>query len=153
MRQAPLNSLITTVMAALLWVGTAIFAGQQLGDSVVLQVRTVGDFVQTYRLVMAGAAVVGLLLCLYWFAYGGRDTTSARLGEARRLWGMLLAVEVVVAVVALVAIVVLFSDEALSGGNLAEILVLLLLQTAVLYWASTFLMSPRAVEYIPWGKR
>jgi hypothetical protein len=153
MRQAPLNYLFTFVLGALLWVGTAVFAGQQLGDAVVLQVLTTSQFVQTYQGVVAGAALAGLLGCAYWYFYGSRSSVAGRLGEARRTWVSLLVGQLVVAAAALVLLVVLFRAESLTPGHFAEMLVLLVLQTAVLFWVCSLVCSPRAVEYIPWGKR
>ena len=153
MRHAPLNYLATIVLGCLLWVGTAIFAGRQLGDSVVLQALTTSQFLQMYQTVVAGAAVLGILGCLFWYFYGSRDKISARLREARRTWTLLFLGQVIVAALSLVLLVVLFRSESLSSANVAVIFVYLAAQTVLLFWLCTFLMSPRAVEYIPWGKR
>lgn len=153
MRQAPLNYLLTIALGGLLWVATAVFAGQQMGDAVVLQERTPAQFVATYQAVVAVAAAIGLAVCLYWYFYGSRGSVAGRLDEARRTWVVLLVAEVVVAAAALVALVLLFRAESLTAGNFAEMLALLVLQTALLFWACSLVFSPRAVEYVPWGKR
>ena len=153
MRQAPLNYLITVALFGLIWVATAVFAGRQMGDAVVLQERTPAQFVATYQGVVAAAAALGLAGCLYWYFYGSRGSVAGRLAEARRTWVLLLVAQVVVAAAALVTLVLLFRAESLTAGNFAEMLALLVLQTALLFWACTLLFSPRAVEYIPWGKR
>jgi hypothetical protein len=153
MRQAPLNYLVTIVLGALIWVVTGMVAGSRLAAAVVLQLLTTGQFLQRYQTVLGAAAVLGVLLCLYWYYYGSRADVAARLGDARRTWTLLFVGELVVAVGALVALVLLYRTESLTGGNFAEIFGLLVLQTVVLFWAGTFLMSPRSVEYIPWGKR
>ncbi len=153
MRQAPLNYLVTIVLGCLLWVVTALFAGQQMGDAVVLQAMTTTQFVQTYEGVLAGAAVLGVLGCVAWYVYGSRGSAAGRLAEARRTWTLLLTAEVVVAAVALLVLVFSFRAESLTAANFAEMLVLLLLQTALLFWGCSLAFSPRAVEYIPWGRR
>ena len=153
MRQAPLNSLVTIVLGCLLWVATALFAGQQMGDAVVLQGMTTSQFVQTYEGVVAGAAALGVLGCLFWYVYGSRASVAGRLADARRTWTLLLTGEVVIAAVALLVLVFSFRAESLTAANFAEMLALLMLQTAVLFWGCSLLFSPRAVEYIPWGKR
>jgi hypothetical protein len=48
---------------------------------------------------------------------------------------------------------VLFRAESLTAANFVAMLALLLLQTAVLFWACSLVCSPRAVEYVPWGRR
>lgn len=153
MRQAPLNYLITVVLGCLLWVVTALFAGQQMSDAVVLQAMTTSQFVQTYESVGAVAATLGVLGCLYWYFYGSRGSIAGRLAEARRTWTVLLAAEVIVAAVALLVLVFSFRAESITAANFAEMLALLLLQTAVLFWLCTLAFSPRAVEYIPVGRR
>lgn len=153
MRQAPLNYLVTILAGALLWVVTALVAGQQMGDAVVLQNMTSTQFTQTYQAVVAGAAALGVLGALFWYFYGGRESAAGRLPEARRTWTMLLTGEVVVAVLALLVLVFSFRAESLTAANFVEMLALLLLQTALLFWGATLLCSPRAVEYIPWGRR
>ena len=153
MRQAPLNYLVTVVLGCLLWVGTALFAGQQMGDAVVLQAMTTTQFVQTYEGVLAGAAVLGVLGCVAWYVYGSREAAAGRLADARRTWTLLLTAEVVVAAVALLVLVFSFRAESLTAANFAEMLALLLVQTALLFWGCSLAFSPRAVEYIPWGRR
>jgi drug/metabolite transporter (DMT)-like permease len=153
MRRAPLNYLVTLVAGCLLWVATAIAAGQHLSDTVLLQQTTPEAFVSTYRTVVGVAALVGVLGCVYWYAYGSRDTAGVRLDEARRTWTLVLVAQLVTAALALVALVLVLSGESLTAGNYALIFALLALQTALFYWVCTFLMSPRPVEYIPWGKR
>ena len=153
MRQPPLNYLVTAVAGALLWVLTALFAGQQMGDAVVLQKMTTTQFTQTYQAVVAGAAALGVLGALLWYFYGSREAAAGRLAEARRTWALLLTGEVVVAVIALLVLVFSFRAESLTAANFVEMLLLLLVQTALLFWGATLLCSPRAVEYIPWGRR
>ena len=153
MRQAPLNYLVTVVLGALLWVATALFAGQQMSDAVVLQAMTTTQFAQTYESVAAVAATLGVLGCLYWYFYGSRASIAGRLAEAKRTWTVLLTAEVIVAAVALLVLVFSFRAESVTAANFAEMLVLLLLQTAVLFWVCTLAFSPRAVEYIPVGRR
>lgn len=153
MRQAPVNYLVTIVLSCVLWVGTAIFAGRHFSDTVILQAMAADEFVRLYQAVVGGASCFGLLLALYWYLYGGRDAVAARLPDARRRWSILLLAELLIAAGALITLVLVFRGESLSGTDIAKMFVLLLLQTVVLFWGCTFVMSPRAVEYIPWGKR
>ena len=153
MRRAPLNYLITIVLGCLLWAATGIVVGNYLGNSVVLQVATTDDFLATYRTLLAIASASGILACLYWYYYGSQETTAGRLAEARRSWTVNFVLQAVVAALVLVALIVFFRAEALTVGNYAIVFTMLALQTFVFFWLCTFLMSPRAVEYIPWGKR
>ena len=153
MRRAPLNYLITIVLGALLWAVTGIVVGNYLGNSVVLQVITTDAFLSTYRTVLGVAALLGILGCVYWYWYGGQETTAARLGEARKSYTLGFVLQLVAAAATLVALVIMFRAEALTVGNFALIFAMIALQTFLFYWTCTFLMSPRAVEFIPWGKR
>jgi hypothetical protein len=153
MRRAPLNYLITIALGCVLWAVTGFVVGNYLGDSVVLQVLTTDDFLMIYRLALMAASALGIASCLYWYFYGSRKSTAGRLPEARRFWLISFVLLCTVAAAELVTLVVMFRAEALTVGNFAIVFLMLSLQTFVFFWLCTFLMSPRAVEYVPWGKR
>jgi hypothetical protein len=148
-----LNYLATIVIGALLWVVLGILLGNYLGDTVSLQSMTTDQFLTLYRGTLGAVAVVAILQCLYWYYYGSRSNVSSRLPDARRLWVSSLCVQVIVAVIALVVLILQLHGEALAGTNYVTFFVVLLLQTVALFWVSTLVFSPRAVEYIPWGRR
>lgn len=150
MRTAPLNYLIAFVVAALLWVLTAIVLSGWLSEAVFLNEATVEQFVQTYRITVGVAAVLGLLLAAYWFFYGSRPTTVGELGAAKRKWVVLLLVAVALAVALLVTFLVVFRAETFTGGQYAALFGIFSLHTWLFYWGTTLLMSPRTVKPLPW---
>ncbi|NNF57202.1 MAG: hypothetical protein HKN04_03085 [Rhodothermaceae bacterium] len=152
MRSAPLNYLITFVLAGLLWVLTALILGGYLGNTVALTVAYVEDFVQTYRILVSVAAVLGLLLAFWWYYYGSRPTTVGELDRAGRFWTTLFIVGLALAVGVLVALLILFREESFTVGQYALFFGVFSLHTWLFFWISTLLMSPRTVQTIPWGR-
>jgi hypothetical protein len=153
MRRAPLNYLITVVLGSLLWAVTGIVVGNYLGNSVVLQTATTDEFLEHYRVVLGIASALGIVNCLYWYYYGSQETTAGRLAEARKTWTLTFVIQLVLAAAMLVVTIFRFQDESIAASHYALIFGMLALQTFIFFWLCTFLMSPRAVEYIPWGKR
>ena len=152
MRSAPLNYLITFVLAGLLWVLTALILGGHLGNTVALAVATVEDFVRWYRILVSTAAVLGLLLAFWWYYYGSRPTTVGELARAGRIWTTLFFVGLALAVGVLVALLIVFREESFTVGQYALFFGVFSLHTWLFFWITTLLMSPRTVQTIPWGR-
>ena len=152
MRSAPLNYLITFVLTGLLWVLTALILGGHFGNTVALAVATVEDFVQTYRILVSVAAVLGLLLAFWWYYYGSRPSTVGELDRAKRVWTLLFFLGLALAVAVLVALLVVFREESFTVSEYALFFGVLSLHTWLLFWIATLLMSPRTVQTIPWGR-
>ena len=149
MRSAPLNYLITFVLAGVLWVLTALVLSGWLSESVFLN-ATIDEFIQVYRILVGVAAVLGLLLCVYWYYYGSRPTTVGELGAAKRKWVVLFFVADAIAVGLLVAFLVIFRAETFTLAQYALFFGIFSLHTWVFYWLCTLLMSPRTVKPLPW---
>ena len=152
MRSAPLNYLITFVLAGLLWVLTALILGGHLGNTVALAVATVEDFVRWYRILVSTAAVLGLLLAFWWYYSGSRPTTVGELARAGRIWTTLFFVGLALAVGVLVALLIVFREESFTVGQYALFFGVFSLHTWLFFWITTLLMSPRTVQTIPWGR-
>lgn len=145
MRSAPLNYLLALGLAGVLWIVFSFVLGNYLADNVSLLQATIEDFLGTYRLVISVAAVAGLALTYVWFFTGAQPDAAKDMARASRRWTTLLLSAFGVAVVATVALVVLFSAEQFS---LAQYLVFFTAASALtwgLYWISTVVGSPRAV--------
>ena len=146
MRSAPLNYLLTLGLAGVLWLVFSFVLGGYLADNVSLLQATIQEFVGTYRMVITVAAVLGILLTFAWFAMGSQPQAAGDMGRGSRLWTTLVLTAFAVAVVATIALVVLFGDEEFA---LVEYLVFFAAASAmtwVLYWLSTLLWTPRAWE-------
>ena len=155
LRRVPLNYLVTAAVGGLLWVLAGVLLGNHLGDTVELVSpdMTIERFLAHYRTALTVAVVIGVLACALWYWRGGRESAASELPAARRLWTALLVGLVVVAAAILIVLVVVLREERVSGGQYVLIFVALSALTWLLFWACTFLLSPRAVEYVPVGKR
>ncbi len=152
MRKAPLNYFITLAIAAASWVGTAIFLGNYLGDSVALENVTTDEFVQVYRIILIAVAVLGLVNCCYWYFYGARQSTGADVPRARRVWRTSLTVQIAIAASAVIALVMAFSSEQFTTAEYLLVFGAASAHTYLFFWICTLLMSPRPVEFVPLGK-
>jgi len=152
MRSAPLNYLVTFVIAGLLWAVLGLVLGNSLSTSVALNVATVEDFVRLYRIVLSVAALGGFALTAYWYFVGSRPNTVGNLQSVKRLWRVLLLTALALSVALLVVLLVLFSDETFTGLQYVIFYAAISALTWLLFWASTFFLSPRTVQYLPIGK-
>ena len=152
MRSAPLNYLVTFVIAGLLWALLGLVLGNSLSTSVALTVATVEDFVRLYRIVLSVAALGGFALTAYWYFVGSRPNTVGNLQSVKRLWRVLLLTALALSVALLVVLLVLFSDETFTGLQYVTFYAAISALTWLLFWGATFFLSPRTVQYLPIGK-
>lgn len=152
MRKAPANYLITVAVAALLWVGTAIFLGNYLADRVILEAATTEDFIMVYRIILIAAALLGVGNCCFWYLYGGRDSAGADIASARRVWRLSFIAQLALAAVAVIALVLAFSNETFETFEYLLVFGAASVHAWLFFWLCTLFMSPRPVEYVPYGK-
>jgi hypothetical protein len=152
MRKTPINTLITLAAAALLWFCTAILIGNYLGDRVALETVTTDAFVKVYRIILIAVAVLGFANCAWWFAYGARESTGGNVGAARRAWRLSLVLQLALAAAAVIALVIVFSNERFETVEYLLVFGAASLHAWLFFWLCTFFMSPRPVEYVPYGK-
>ncbi|GAB5534705.1 MAG: hypothetical protein Rubg2KO_09540 [Rubricoccaceae bacterium] len=152
MRSAPLNYLVTFVIAGLLWALLGLVLGNSLSTSVALNVATVEEFVRLYRIVLSVAALGGFALTAYWYFVGSRKNTVGNLQSVKRLWRVLLLTALALSVALLVVLLVLFSDETFTGLQYVTFYAAISALTWLLFWGATFFLSPRTVQYLPIGK-
>ncbi len=152
MRTAPLNYIITLALAGGLWALLALVLGGHLGTTVALALATPEEFLRLYRILLGVAALVGVLLTFAWYYYGARPTTVGEFPRAKRLWTVLLFCSLTLGVGVLVALALVFQDEAFTMAQYALFLGAISALTWLLFWVCTLLMSPRTVQTIPWGR-
>lgn len=152
MRKSPLNHLATAAVALLVWVIAVIWGAAYLGDNVTFLIAIPSAFQWLYRVVMSVLALAVILQCSYWYAYGARERTATDLPTAKRLWVGAWLAQVGLSGAAVAALWVYFIGEMFEPVHYGLMYGLAALQTWVTFWATTFFLSPRPVQYVPWGK-
>jgi predicted histidine transporter YuiF (NhaC family) len=154
MRNAPLNYVISLALSGLLWLGTGYWVANYLKFNVSLGMdTTVNYFIGVYRIVLAAAAVLGLLICFFWYYYGNRERTAGNLEGAKRVWTLSFFGQMALAVAAVVAIIALFRNAVFTTTQYAIFFAVMSAHTYLFYWLCTLFLSPRTVKYVPWGMR
>lgn len=152
MRSSPLNHLATAAVAFLVWVLAVVWGASYLGDDITFMDVVPAAFQWTYRVIMTALAVVVIAQSSYWYVYGAREGTATDLARARRIWVGALLAQVVLSGAAVAAVSIFYVAELFAPKHYALMYALAALQTWITFWVATFLMSPRPVQYIPWGK-
>lgn len=149
MNKSPLNYLITAALGAILWVVTAIFISGAFSESLMLAVSTPEEFVANLRMMLGIAAGIGILNCLYWYYYGGKDSTAGDLGKAKKIWWGSFIIQIVASVALLLGLVFINIAEGIVTIDWLITFGLISLHTWFFFWLCTFLMSPPTVKFIP----
>lgn len=152
MKNAPMNYVATLALGGLLWAVFAIFMAGYLTEGPSLATKAPEDLATELRAVFGVAALLGIALACYWYFYGSQPATATKLGEAKGKYTMLFLTLVSIAVALTGALWYLNKSEGMEPKWFAIYLGMNLMLTAMLYWLSTFLFSPRAVENIPFAK-
>ena len=149
MNKSPLNYLITIALGGILWVVTAIFYGGTFCEGLMLAVSTPEDFLANFRMMLGIAAGVGIINCLYWYYYGGKDSTAGDLDKAKKVWWSSFVIQILAAVGVLFGLVFKNLSEGILTTDWLIVFGLISLHTWFFFWLCTFIMSPRTVKYIP----
>lgn len=152
MRKSPLNVLAAIAIIGIFWVFAGILGANMLANSVSLEKHTVEEFVGAYRLTTVIIAAIGALVCVIWLLYGAREGAASELGRA---WGVWLGLGIALVVVSAigVAILILSLGEMFSFGNVVFLFAIASLLTWLYYWLCSLYLSPRAVQFVPLGRR
>jgi hypothetical protein len=148
-RKSPLNYLITVAFGAILWVVTAVFYGGSFSESLMLSVSTPEEFLSHFRTMMAIAAGIGIITCLYWYFYGSLEKTAGNLGKARKIWWGSFVFLIILSVGILLGLVFMNLKEGILTTDWLITYALFSLHTWFFFWLCSFTMSPRAVINIP----
>lgn len=149
MNKSPINYFVTIALGAILWVITAIFYGGTFCESLMLAVSTPDAFLYNFRIMLGIAAGIGILNCLYWYYYGGLDSTAGNLGKAKGIWWGSFIFQIICSIGILLILVFMNLAEGILTKDWLIIFGLFSLHTWFFFWLCTFFMSPRTVKYIP----
>ena len=152
MNKSPVNYFLTTAVIAIFWVVFAILMGPFLTESPNLAEKDPADLATELQIIFAAGALLTIILACYWYYYGNQESTAGELRKAKGKWTILFIVELVVAVALTVTIIVLNISEGIEASWFIIYFAINALLTFILFWITTFLMSPRSVQYIPFGK-
>jgi len=152
MRTSPVNHLATAAIALLTWGVSVVWGAAYLADDVSFQDVFPEDFRRTYWGVMTALLVVVIAQASHWYAYGARSATATALPKAKRRWVTTWMVQFVLAAASVVVIVLLYQGQLFETSHFLLMFGLSSLQTWITFWVGSYLMSPRTVQYIPWGK-
>jgi len=152
MNKSPVNYFLTTALVAIIWVVFAVFMGPYLSESPNLAEKDPADLASQLQLVFAGGALLTIILTSYWYHYGNQESTAGELKKAKSKWTMLFIVELVASVALTVTIILLNMTEGIEASWFIIYFAINALLTFILFWLTTFILSPRSVQFIPFGK-
>ena len=152
MKNAPINYLATFVVGGLLWAVFAIFMAGTFTEGPSLAIKAPEDLADQLRAVFGIATLLGVGMACYWYFYGSQPTTATRLTEAKGKYTRLFLSLLVLAIILTAVLWYLNRAEGMEPKWFAIYFGVNLVLTAVLYWVTTFLFSPRAVENLPYAK-
>ena len=152
MKNAPMNYLATVALGGILWAVFAIFLISTFTEGPSLAIKGPEDLATQLRTVFGIAALLGIALACYWYSYGSQAATATNLGKAKGKYTQLFLILVSIAVALTAVLWYLNKAEGMEPKWFAIYFAVNLVLTAVLYWLTSFLFSPRAVEYLPYGK-
>lgn len=149
MNKSPFNYLITIALGVVLWVITAIFAGKNYSESLMMAESTPDEFHSFFIIILGIAAAVGLLNTLYWFFFGNKESTAGNLRGAQKVWWYSFVIQIIVSVSLMVLLIVVNLNEDIRAGEWPLAYIYIAIHTWFFFWICTFLMSPKTVKYIP----
>lgn len=152
MNKSPINYLLTGVFGAILWVIFAIFMGSYLSENPSLAEKYPEKLAEELRIIFGLAVLSSIAFSAYWYHYGSQERVAGELPEARNKWRVLFFVRMLLSVGLTIFIVVLNLNEGIEASWFIGYFGVLSILTYILFWVSTFFLSPRTVKYIPFGK-
>jgi cytochrome bd-type quinol oxidase subunit 2 len=153
MNKSPINYFLTMALGAILWVICAIFMANYLTENPNLAEKDPADLAAELRIIFGTGVLLSIICACYWFYYGDQEKVAGELGAASRKWNMLFIFQIILAVALTVVIVLMNMKEGIEASWYCIYFACLSVLTFILFWLSTFLMSPRTVKYIPLGKK
>lgn len=152
MNKSPFNYLITTALGAVLWVVFAILFGEYLSTNPTLAAKNPDELSLELQIFFGMGALLSILLANYWYYYGDTESTAGELESAKKKWVSLFITQIILSVVFIVVLVVINRNEGIEPKWYGIYYAIIALLTYLLFWLTTFFMSPRTVKYIPFGK-
>ncbi len=153
MNKTPVNYLLTLAFGAVLWVVFAILMGSYLSENPNLSEKDPANLAGELRLIFGLGALLSIVCACYWYYYGSLEKTAGDLNGAKSKWRMLFIFQIILSVALTVIIIFMNLSQGIEPKWFCIYFGILALLTFILFWISTFLMSPRTVKYIPLGKK
>lgn len=153
MNKSPINYLLTAALGAILWIVFAILMGSYLSENPNLAEKDPADLAAELRIVFGLAVLLSIISAGYWYYYGSLEKTAGDLNSAKSKWKMLFIFQIILSVALTVIIVFMNLSQGVEPKWYCLYFGILAILTFILFWFSTFLMSPRTVKYIPLGKK
>ncbi len=152
MNKSPINYVLTITLGAVLWVIFAILMGAQLSESPNLAEKDPVVLAGELRLIFGIGVLISIICACYWFYYGAQEKVAGELSRAKTKWRVLFLMQIVFAAALTVVIVVMNMTEGIESRWFGAYFGVLFVLMVVLFWLTTYLMSPRTVKYIPFGR-
>lgn len=152
MNKSPLNYLITGALGAILWVVFTIVLGSYLTENPSLSSKDPSQLATELQIIFGIGTLLSIVSSYYWYYYGDKESTASELPTAKRKWLGLFVFQIIVSVVLVLVVILLNRTQGIEPKWYAIYFGVLAILTFILFWLSTFLMSPRTVKYIPLGK-
>ncbi|HEY0177551.1 MAG TPA: hypothetical protein VGC08_14305, partial [Pedobacter sp.] len=123
-----------------------------LSESPNLSEKDPADLATLLQLIFGIGALFTIILSSYWYYYGNLESTAGELKKAKQKWNMLFFLELIISIALTVIIVVMNLTEGIEASWYSIYFAVNAFLTFILFWLTTFLMSPRTVKFIPFGK-
>jgi len=152
LRKSPANFVMSLFTLIIIWVLLNVIPGYLISSEVTLENMSQDNWF-SYFLIVTGVTTLAIFFIVsIWLSYGANSQILERIKEAETKYNVLFMVSVIIGVIGSIVMIILFLGE---GNDIQFILldsILLILSSGIGYWLSTFLFSPKYVEFIPYGK-
>lgn len=152
MNKSPLNYLLTIAFGAISWVILAIILAPYLSESPTLATKDPSELAVELQYVFGIGVLSSIISACSWYTYGGKESTAGNLTAAKKRWNTLLVSQIIVSVTLISVLVFLNRLEGIEASWFAFYYGIGAFLTFILFWLTTFLMSPKTVKLIPLGR-
>lgn len=152
MNRSPINHILTIAIGIVLWVIFGILMASFLSESPNLHDKDSTVLAGELRFIFAIGVLLSLVCCSYWYYYGSQEKTAGELPKAKSTWRMLFFFQLILAIALTLAIILMNMSQEIEAKWFVIYFAIISVLTFILFWASTFLMSPRTVKFVPFGK-
>jgi hypothetical protein len=152
MNKSPVNHIVTIVIGVVLWVIFGILMVNALSESPNLKDKDATVLAGELRFIFGIGVLLSLVCSSYWYYYGSQEKTAGEMPVAKRKWRMLFFFQLILAIVLTVVIIIMNMSQEMESKWFIIYFGLISVLTFILFWAATFLMSPRTVKFVPFGK-
>lgn len=152
MNKSPINHIATIAIGVVLWVIFGILMASFLSESPNLHDKDSTVLAGELRFVFGVGVLLSLASSSYWYYYGSLESTAGELPKAKNKWRLLFFTQLVLAIVLTLVIILMNMSQEIEAKWFIIYFALISVLTFLLFWVATFLMSPRTVKFVPFGK-